>query len=283
MFSLAWSDSPGPDWDSVQRQQLCARPFDKRRYCWRCTWHDQLHRLTPVGHLTHDSFNLTNIITGVTDYTGARPGQTSGITTVGNMRFSVSYKGFAVPGPEAKPSQGAISFDIGLRAGCRRRSHGARAVEHGAGLPRPDVSRRCHLPHPPPQGRSSKRRRLNLRRHRCSRRAPSTLAQFFGCKGPAVTDSAGKPVDFRYGGDDTALVHLPTNVSLAPGKEMVLGEVKWPTADLGTGKFTVQYERVFGKTPQGRLEVDPTLKDLGTGKLDLEIKSEPPPAAIEKK
>ena len=66
---------------------------------------------------------------------------------------------------------------------------------------------------------------------------------------------------------------------LAPGKEMVLGEVKLPTAVLGTGKFTVQYEQVFGKSRQGTLEVDPTLKNLGTGKLDLEIKAQPPPAA----
>jgi RNA polymerase sigma factor (sigma-70 family) len=106
---------------------------------------------------------------------------------------------------------------------------------------------------------------------------------FFIQRSPAVTDSAGKPVDFRYGLLDTALVHPPTNVSLAPGKEKVLGEVKLPTTLFGTGKFTVQYERVFGKSYQGTLEVDPTLKDLGTGKLDLEIKSEPPPAATEKK
>jgi RNA polymerase sigma factor (sigma-70 family) len=106
---------------------------------------------------------------------------------------------------------------------------------------------------------------------------------FFIQKAPAVTDSVGKPVHFRYGVYDTAEVHPPTNVNLAPGKEMVLGEVKLPTADLGTGKFTVQYERVFGKSYQGTLEVDPTLKDLGTGKLDLEIKSEPPPAPTEKK
>jgi hypothetical protein len=106
---------------------------------------------------------------------------------------------------------------------------------------------------------------------------------FFIQKAPAVTESAGKLVHFRYGVDDTAQVHPPTNVNLAPGKEMVLGEVKLPTADLGTGKFTVQYERVFGKSYQGTLEVDPTLKDLGTSKLDLEIKSEPPPAPSEKK
>ncbi len=102
---------------------------------------------------------------------------------------------------------------------------------------------------------------------------------FFTQKAPAVTDSAGKLVHFRYGVDDTAQVHPPTTLNLAPGKELVLGEVKLPTASLGTGKFTVQYEQVFGKSYQGTLEVDPTLKALGTGKLNLEIKADPPPAA----
>jgi hypothetical protein len=100
---------------------------------------------------------------------------------------------------------------------------------------------------------------------------------FFDQIAPAVTDDAGKPVHFRYGLLDTAILHPPKEVSLAPGKEMVLGEVKLPAANLGTGKFTVRYERVFGKSYQGTLEIDPTLKDLGTGKLDLEVKDEAPP------
>src|SRR5262249_54263786 len=95
-------------------------------------------------------------------------------------------------------------------------------------------------------------------------------------KAPAVTDSAGKSVHFRYGVADTVRVYYPTNLSLAPGKEMVLGEVKLSTASLGTGKFTVRHERVFGKSDQGTLELDSTLTTLGTGKLDLEIKSDPP-------
>ena len=70
---------------------------------------------------------------------------------------------------------------------------------------------------------------------------------------------------------------------LGPGKEMVLGEVKLPTTDLGTGKFTVQYERVFGKSNLGTLEVDPTLKNLGSGKLELEVRPDPPPAAADTK
>jgi hypothetical protein len=66
------------------------------------------------GHLTHDSSNLTNVITGTTDDGGTHPGQTLGITQVGNMRYAVSYDGFAAPGPEAQHNQGAISFFIGF-------------------------------------------------------------------------------------------------------------------------------------------------------------------------
>ena len=75
---------------------------------------------------------------------------------------------------------------------------------------------------------------------------------------------------------DTAKWHDPEDVNLAPGKEIVLGDVELLTALLGTGKFTVQYERVFGKTYQAKGELDPALSKLATGKLDLEIKSAPP-------
>ena len=41
---------------------------------------------------------------------------------------------------------------------------------------------------------------------------------------------------------------------------------------VGTGKVSIQYERVFGSSSIGRLEPDPTLEKLGTGKLELEVK-----------
>src|SRR5262249_51452563 len=47
------------------------------------------------------------------------------------------------------------------------------------------------------------------------------------------------------------------------------------TTLLGTGRFTFQYERVFGKTYQARDELDPALSKLATGKLELEIKEAP--------
>jgi RNA polymerase sigma factor (sigma-70 family) len=107
------------------------------------------------------------------------------------------------------------------------------------------------------------------------------LPLFFMQKPPTVADGAGKPVHFRYGVLDTARFHIPVDVNLAPGKEIVLGEAELLTTLLGTGKFTVQYERVFGMTAQGHFELDPALSKLATGKLELTIKADPPPPANE--
>jgi hypothetical protein len=58
---------------------------------------------------------------------------------------------------------------------------------------------------------------------------------------------------------------------------------------VGTGKVSVQFERVFGNTHAGRIKVDPNLFKLATGKLELEIKPagklelEIKPAPAEKK
>ena len=98
-------------------------------------------------------------------------------------------------------------------------------------------------------------------------------------KAPTVVDGGGQLVHFRYGVLDTAIFHVPEDVNLAPGKEIVLGEVELLTTLLGTGRFTVQYERVFGRTYQANVELDPALSKLATGKLELEIKTDPPPAA----
>jgi RNA polymerase sigma factor (sigma-70 family) len=107
---------------------------------------------------------------------------------------------------------------------------------------------------------------------------------FFTQKAPTVADGGGQLVHFRYGLLDTAKWHVPKDVNLAPGKEIVLGEVELLTTLLGTGRFTVQYERVFGRTYQAlkKDELDPALSNLATGKLELEIKADPP-AATEKK
>jgi RNA polymerase sigma factor (sigma-70 family) len=118
------------------------------------------------------------------------------------------------------------------------------------------------------------------------------LRQFFIETPPAVTDGDGKPVPL---GRLTAFgIHIPVVVDLAPGKEIELYELKRelrPASEsgnkklstlYGTGKFQFQYERIFGNSSSGSIKLDPTLSKLATGKLELEIKSDPPPATEKK-
>jgi RNA polymerase sigma factor (sigma-70 family) len=121
------------------------------------------------------------------------------------------------------------------------------------------------------------------------------LNQFFAERPPTVTDEQGKPLPWE--GIEVAGKHIPVVVKLAPGKEIELyewkvGLLKGPIGifspspiprsvspiQLGgvSGKVGIQYERVFGNSSSGTIKVDPTLSTLGTGKLELEIKSDPP-------
>jgi hypothetical protein len=124
------------------------------------------------------------------------------------------------------------------------------------------------------------------------------IRQFLDEKPPTVTDADGKTVP--QSGTTFLGFHVPAEVSLEPGKEIQL-ESRLPlryelrpasgggnpaTKErpllVGTGKVGIQFEQVFGNSSSGRMELDPTLTKLGTGKLELEIKSEPP-AGTEKK
>jgi RNA polymerase sigma factor (sigma-70 family) len=110
------------------------------------------------------------------------------------------------------------------------------------------------------------------------------LRNFFMEKPPTVTDGEGKPVPFQYGVFDLATVHLPMDVNLAPGKEIELYELTFkfrPASEsgkamlstlYGTGKFQIQYERVFGNSSAGTMKLDSALSKLATGKLELEVK-----------
>jgi RNA polymerase sigma factor (sigma-70 family) len=118
---------------------------------------------------------------------------------------------------------------------------------------------------------------------------------------PLVTDGEGKLVPqpdklYEIG------ARLPGGVELAPGKEIELHELKRelkPASEsgskkaqaegrlhalYGTGKVSVEYEQVLGMPSMGYpgWKLDPVLSKLATGKLELEIKTDPPPA-IEKK
>jgi RNA polymerase sigma factor (sigma-70 family) len=115
---------------------------------------------------------------------------------------------------------------------------------------------------------------------------------FFVENPPKITDADGKMVQLpNYRTRDQGL-HMPRSSNVAPGKEVELYE--W-TFDLqpngenssrsfihGTGKHSLQCERIVGPTWLNPDHPNPTLSKLGTGKLELEIKSQPP-AATDKK
>jgi RNA polymerase sigma factor (sigma-70 family) len=123
------------------------------------------------------------------------------------------------------------------------------------------------------------------------------LKELFKENPPIVTDADGKKLP-GYKILYTPLKHVPEEVSLAPGKEIELSSEQYQLMPenergkghsgrflalwVGTGKVSVQYNRLFGNTSAGRIKVDPDLLDLSTGSLELEIKPAPPPATEKK-
>ncbi len=115
------------------------------------------------------------------------------------------------------------------------------------------------------------------------------LRQFFIETPPRVTYGDSKPIPVPLGRLTAFGIHLPVEVNLAPAKEIELYEwqprlrsesdEEMPNIGTlyGTGKFLIQYERVFGNSSSGSIQIDPALSKLATGKLELEIKSDPPP------
>jgi hypothetical protein len=109
---------------------------------------------------------------------------------------------------------------------------------------------------------------------------------------PVVTDDAGKTVTLK-GVFFSGLIQFK-EVTLAPGKEIDLCELNLavqpasekdkarPWSLYGTGKFQLQFERIGGNIGTGKIKFDPVLSKLVTGKLELEIKSAPPPATEKK-
>jgi RNA polymerase sigma factor (sigma-70 family) len=120
---------------------------------------------------------------------------------------------------------------------------------------------------------------------------------------PTVTDSAGKKVSqLAYPLAILSRRHAPVEETLAPGKEIALespfdgapgtqyellpsgGKASWDESLplYGVGKVSIQYERVLGNSSKGKIKLDPALSKLATGKLELEINSNPPPAELKK-
>jgi RNA polymerase sigma factor (sigma-70 family) len=118
------------------------------------------------------------------------------------------------------------------------------------------------------------------------------VKQYLDENPPTVTGADGKTIP-QGKTDVTGVVHAPVEVSLEPGKEMVLesrihgadgqqyelrpagGGGTATTRDhplfVGTGKVVLQYERVFGNSSIGRINLDPALSKLATGKLALDV------------
>jgi RNA polymerase sigma factor (sigma-70 family) len=119
--------------------------------------------------------------------------------------------------------------------------------------------------------------------------------QFLDENRPTVTNADGKSLP--QSGTEMMGIHGPTEVSLEPGKEIVLetrmhgsagspysllpegGGLSttkaWPLF-VGTGKFTLHYDAVFGNSSSGKIKLNPALAKLATGKLELEVKAESP-------
>lgn len=119
------------------------------------------------------------------------------------------------------------------------------------------------------------------------------LKQFLDETPLTVTDADGMPVP-HPGGKAIEGEHAPVDVALKPGEEVVLesktsGASGLPfefvplwsgvqttthrTVVAGPGKFGVQFERVLGNSSSGKMNLDPALEKLATGRLELEIGS----------
>src|SRR5262249_49791376 len=121
------------------------------------------------------------------------------------------------------------------------------------------------------------------------------IKQFLDERPPTVTGADGKTIP--QGGIDVFGFHVPTEVTLEPGKDIEIesrfnggsgrrytllptsGGGKSTTEEtplfVGTGKISLQYERGFGNSSAGSIKLDPTPGKLATGQLELEIRAAP--------
>jgi len=118
------------------------------------------------------------------------------------------------------------------------------------------------------------------------------IRAFFVENPPTITDADGKAVQLpNYRTRDQAL-HMPRSSTVLPGKEVELyewtfalqpkGENSSRSFIHGTGKHTLQCERIVGPTWLNPDHPNPALGELATGKLELDITSDPPDAPEKK-
>ncbi|VTR95127.1 sigma-70 family rna polymerase sigma factor : RNA polymerase sigma factor, sigma-70 family OS=Singulisphaera acidiphila (strain ATCC BAA-1392 / DSM 18658 / VKM B-2454 / MOB10) GN=Sinac_7487 PE=4 SV=1: Sigma70_r2: Sigma70_r4_2 [Gemmata massiliana] len=116
------------------------------------------------------------------------------------------------------------------------------------------------------------------------------IRQYLDENPPGVTGADGKAIP-QATVAAMGVVHAPVKVSLEPGKEVVLETrihgasgvpydlrsdggapmTKNHPLKVGTGKVSLQYERVLGSSSIGALKIDPAIAGLSTGKLELDV------------
>jgi hypothetical protein len=118
------------------------------------------------------------------------------------------------------------------------------------------------------------------------------IRQYLDEHPPGVTGADGKSIPQATSGV-MGVIHAPVEVTLEPGKDVVLATRIHGTSGVpyelqpagggepltsrnhplkvGTGKVTLQYERVFGNSSIGSVKLDPRIAGLATGKLDIEV------------
>jgi hypothetical protein len=108
---------------------------------------------------------------------------------------------------------------------------------------------------------------------------------FFAANPPAITGADGKVIQLLPGYKALGL-QAPRSANVAPGKEVELYEWSFdlrPQGESGnkgsltihgSGKFSLQCERIVGPTMANPNHPNPAMSKLATGKLELEIKEE---------
>jgi len=118
------------------------------------------------------------------------------------------------------------------------------------------------------------------------------IRQYLDEHPPGVTGADGKAIPQATGGV-LGVAHVPVEVRLEPGKDLVLGTRIHGTAGVpydlrpavgggppasqhhplrvGTGKVALRYERVFGNSSIGSVKLDPAVAGLATGRLEIEV------------
>jgi RNA polymerase sigma factor (sigma-70 family) len=116
---------------------------------------------------------------------------------------------------------------------------------------------------------------------------------FFAANPPIITGADGKAIQLLPGYRALGR-QAPRSANVAPGKEVELYEWSFdlrPQGESGnkgsltihgSGKFSLQCERIVGPTMANPNHPNPAMSKLATGKLELEVKDEVPPGKTDR-